>query len=72
MPGPPSMGVFKITIDTTKVMAKVIKANNSPRKRLTRNTTAPKATPNKAATKAATGKLARKDQSAWPHNTAVV
>ena len=49
-------------VATTKVMAKVSNANNSPRTAFTRNTTAPKARPSKAAINAAIGSVNKNGQ----------
>ena len=61
-PGPPSIRVLSTIVPTTKVMASVSRANNSPRTALTLKTTAPSAAPNSAASAAATGKVARNGQ----------
>ena len=61
-PEPPSIGVFRITVATTKVTASVISANSSPRSRFNGNTRAPIAQPRSAAIAAATGIVARNGQ----------
>ena len=62
-PGPPSSGVLTTIVPMTKVIASVSSANSSPRTPLTRNTTAPSATPSSAATAAATGSVQRNGHS---------
>ena len=62
-PEPPSSGVLTTIVPMTKVIARVSRANSSPRTPLTRNTIAPSATPSSAATAAATGSVQRNGQS---------
>ena len=72
MPGPPSIGVLRMIVASTKVTASVSSANSSPRTLRTRKTTAPSATPSTAATAAATGSVATNGQSSLPDSVAVV
>ncbi len=58
-PAPPSIGVLRMMVATTKVTARVSSANSSPRSRFMRNTTAPMATPSSAAIAAAIGTVGR-------------
>jgi hypothetical protein len=62
-PCPPSSGVLPTMVPSTKVMASVSSAKSSPRTPLTRNTTAPRATPSSAATSPATGSVQRNGHS---------
>ncbi len=71
-PLPPSIGVLTMTVPITKVTASVSSANTSPRTPLTRNTTAPSATPSTHANSAAAGSVHRNGQSKRAISVALV
>ena len=72
MPGPPSIGVLRMIVETTKVTARVSRAKSSPRSARTLKMIAPSATPRSAGTAAAKGSVHRNGQPSLPASTAVV